>query len=410
MMKSLLDEATRLRDFPALQQKIWGKRLVYLDSAATALKAKPVIDRITNFYSLEASNVHRGVHQLSAKATEHFEASREKVATFIGAQDPSQIIFTSGTTDSINLVAQSFGGAFLKEGDEVLITEMEHHSNIVPWQMLSERIGCKVRFVPFDEFGEFSVSDVASQISPHTKFLSITQCSNVLGTITPIKEIISLAHSKGIPVMVDGAQGIQAIPVDVTDLDCDFYAFSAHKLFGPFGVGVLYGKRDLLEKMPPYRGGGSMISEVTLEGTTYTHLPHKFEAGTPNISAVIAMAPTIDYVQSIGMGAIREHKRSLLALATERLKTIEGLRILGESSHKAAIISLVVEGTHPNDLADILDKEGIAARSGHHCTQPLHRRMGVSTSLRVSFSLYNTPEDVEALHKGLLKAIELVRP
>lgn len=405
---SLIENNPLRADFPALTQKIRGKSLIYLDSAASALKPWPVIERISHFYTYETANVHRGAHYLADEATKNFEGAREKVRDLLNAKYAEEIIFTSGTTASLNLVAQSLGKQVLRPGDEILISEMEHHANIVPWQMIAESMGAKVIAAKVDNVGELVLADIEAKISTKTKIVAITQCSNTLGTYVDVKKVAQLAHSKGALVVVDGAQAISTKPVDVQDIDADFYAFSGHKIFGPYGVGVLYGKKALLAQMPPYQGGGSMIATVSFEKTTYNELPHKFEAGTPNISGVIALGTAIDYVKKIGFEKIHQIENELLVYATAELKKISGVRIIGEAQQKAPILSFAIEGLHHSDVAQILDQEGIAVRAGHHCTMPLLKRYNVSGTIRASFSIFNNKADVDALVRALIKAKELL--
>jgi cysteine desulfurase/selenocysteine lyase len=404
-----LIETNKLRaDFPALTQKVRGKPLVYLDSAASALKPWPVIERISHFYTYETSNVHRGAHYLADRATQAFEESREKVRQFLHAGSTEEIIWTAGATNSMNLVAQSWGRKFLKAGDEVLVSEMEHHANIVPWQMICEEVGAKVVMAPIKDNGEFDFELFEKSFSKNTRMVSLTHCSNTLGTFVDVKKAGEIAHKHGALITVDGAQVVANRPVNVQELDVDFYSFSGHKLFGPYGIGVLYGKKALLQAMPPYQGGGSMISEVTFEKTTYNDLPYKFEAGTPNIEGVIALGAAIDYVQRIGFDRIQEIEHELLEYATQELKKIPGVRIIGEAPEKAPILSFAIEGIHHSDLAQILDQEGVAVRAGHHCTMPLLKRYKISGTVRASFSVFNNKADVDALVKAVIKAKEML--
>jgi cysteine desulfurase/selenocysteine lyase len=404
-----LIEVNKIRaDFPALTQKIRGKPLVYLDSAASALKPWPVIERISHFYTYETSNVHRGAHYLADRATQAFEASREKIRQFLGASSIEEIIFTPGTTAALNLLAQSWGRANLKKGDQVLISEMEHHANIVPWQMICEEVGAEIIVAPINDQGDLDFVQFEKMLSPKVKMVSLTQCSNTLGTFVNVKKAASLAHQHGALISVDGAQVVSNRPVNVQELDVDFYSFSGHKIFGPYGIGVLYGKKALLQAMPPYQGGGSMISQVTFEKTTYNELPYKFEAGTPNIEGVIALGSAIDYVQKIGFEKIQAVEHELLEYATAELKRIPGLRIIGESLDKAPILSFAVEGVHHSDLSQILDQEGIAVRAGHHCTMPLLKRFNTTGTIRASFSIFNNKADVDALVKAVVKAKEML--
>lgn len=400
--------AKRKIDFPILTQKVHNKNLVYLDSAATALKPWPVIERLSHFYTYETSNVHRGAHFLADKATVAFEQTREKVAQFIGAANSEEIIFTSGTTQSINLVAHSYGLQNIKSEDEILVSEMEHHANIVPWQMLCEKTGAKLVVTPVLDSGELDLNAFKSLLNNKTRIVAITHCSNTLGTYNDIQYICQMAHAVGAITVIDGAQAITTLPVDVQKLGADFYAFSGHKLFGPFGVGILYGKKSLLQNMPPYQGGGSMISTVRFEKTTYNDIPYRFEAGTPAIAEVIGLGAAIDYVNKIGFDEIQEHEQKLLHLATSELLTITGLKIIGTAKHKAPIISFSIANLHHSDIAQILDQESIAVRAGHHCTMPLLTKYGVSGTVRASFSIFNQSTDIAALMKGLSKAKELL--
>lgn len=397
------------KDFKILERKVYNKPLVYLDNAATTQKPQVVIDRIVNYYENENANIHRGVHYLSQISTVAFEGVREKVKGFLNAAHNHEIIFTRGTTESINLVACSFSESFLNEGDEVLITQMEHHSNIVPWQMVCERKKATLKFVPFDEKGNLLLAELDVLLNEKVKILAITHLSNALGTINPIKKIIVRAHQKNIPVLIDGAQAVAHLKVDVQELDCDFYCFSGHKLYAPMGIGVLYGKEKWLNPMPPYQGGGEMIKTVSLvDGTTYNDLPFKFEAGTPNVSDVLGLESAIDYIENIGIENIAAWENELLQYATEKLKTITGLKIIGESHHKASVLSFVVEGVHPYDIGSILDKLGIAVRTGHHCAQPVMDKFGISGTVRASFAFYNTKEEVDVLYEGMVRALGML--
>jgi cysteine desulfurase/selenocysteine lyase len=395
------------RDFPALSQMIHGRPLVYLDNAATTLKPQSVIDRIIRYYTLENSNIHRGVHYLSDQATRAYEAARVKLQRFINAAESREIIIVRGATEGINLVAQSYGRKFIGEGDEIIISAMEHHSNIVPWQILCEDRGAKLRVVPINDDGEVMMEEYEKMLNPRTKMVAMAHVSNALGTINPVERIIELAHRHGVPVLLDGAQAAPHIAVDVQKLDCDFYVFSGHKLFGPTGVGVLYGKRELLEKMPPYQGGGDMISSVTFEKTTYNTLPYKFEAGTPHIAGVIGLGAAIDYLNEIGIDRIAAYEHELLEYATERLSTVPGLRIIGTARQKASVVAFVLEGVHPHDIGTILDHEGIAIRAGHHCAMPVMQRFCVPATARASLAFYNTREDIDALVAAIAKVKEV---
>jgi cysteine desulfurase/selenocysteine lyase len=390
-------------EFPILRQRINGKPLVYLDNAATSQKPRAVIDAITRYYETENANIHRGVHQLSQRATDDYESARETVRAFLNAAHSREIIFVRGTTEGINLVAQTFGRAKLHSGDEIVITALEHHSNIVPWQILCGETGANLRVAPINDRGELILDEFQKLLTPRTKLVAVAHVSNALGSINPIREIVELAHAQNVPVLVDGAQAVPHIAVDVRALDCDFYAFSSHKVYGPTGVGVLYGKSALLEAMPPYQGGGDMISSVTFEKTTYNKLPHKFEAGTPDISGVIAMGAAIDYVNRIGIQNIAAHEHDLLGYATRTISSLPGVRLIGTAKEKAGVLSFVMENIHPHDIGTILDQEGIAIRTGHHCAQPLMDRFGVPATARASFALYNTRGEVDALAEGLRK-------
>lgn len=396
------------QDFPILEQSINGKKLVYFDNAATTQKPVQVIDALSDYYRGYNANIHRGIHHLAEKATAAFEATRKAVKTFLHANSTEEIIFTYGTTDSINLVAATFGRKFINAGDEIIISTLEHHSNIVPWQMLCEEKECVLKVIPINNEGEILMDEFEKLLSAKTKLVSVVHVSNALGTINPIKTIIEKAHAFGAKVLIDGAQASSHMDIDVQDLDADFYALSAHKLFGPTGMGVLYGKKELLEAMPPYRGGGEMIKEVTFEKTTYADLPYKFEAGTPNIADVVAFKFALDYIQSIGKTNIAAYENELLAYATEKLEAIEGLTVIGKAKEKVSVISFVLEGIHPQDIGIILDQQGIAVRTGHHCTQPLMQRLGIPGTARASFSVYNTFEEIDALIAGILKVKKLL--
>ena len=394
-------------DFPALRVKVHGKPLVYLDNAATTQKPQVVIDALTRYYSEENSNVHRGVHFLSQVATQAYDGGRTRVRRFLNAAHDHEIVFTRGTTDGINLVAQSYGRKHLRAGDEVLISAMEHHSNIVPWQMICDEKRASLKVVPITDAGELRLDEYERMLTDRTQLVAVVHVSNALGTVNPIREMIALAHRRGIPVLVDGAQSIPHMPVDVQDLDCDFYAFSGHKLFGPTGIGVLYGKADLLEAMPPYQGGGDMISAVTFEKTIYNTLPYKFEAGTPPIAGVIGLAAAIEYVERIGRNQIAAYEADLLAYGTELLSAIPGLRLVGTAKDKAGVLSFVVDGIHAHDIGTILDMEGVAVRAGHHCAMPVMKRFGLPATARASVAFYNTRADMDALAKAIHKVIEV---
>ncbi len=401
-------DAEKVRaDFPILQQQVNGKPLVYLDNGATAQKPQAVIDELVRYYSTENANVHRGVHTLSQNATDSYEGARAKLRSLLNAADDHEIIFTRGTTDSINIVAQAFGKQTLGPGDEVIVSNMEHHSNIVPWQMLREEKGIVLKVVPIDDSGELLMDEYERMLSPRTKLVSITHVSNALGTILPVEQIVGMAHAQGVPVMLDGAQAVPHLPVDVRKLDCDFYVFSGHKLFGPTGIGVLYGKAELLESMPPVHGGGEMIKSVTFEKTIYNDLPYKFEAGTPNIAGAIGLGAAIDYVQSVGYDAFGAYEDELLDYGTKALEQIGGLRIIGTSPHKAGILSFVIENIHPHDIGTILDAEGVAVRTGHHCAQPVMQRFQIPATARASMAMYNTKEDIDALVRAIDRVIEV---
>lgn len=389
------------RDFPILAQTIHGKPLVFLDTAASSQKPQCVIDALTNYYEKDHANIHRGVYELSERSTKAYENARNTIQQFIHAKHAHEIIFVRGTTEAINLVAQSYGRTQFQKNDEIILSEMEHHSNIVPWQMLAEQNGLVLRVIPVLASGDLDLRYYETLFSPRTKLVAITHVSNVLGTINPIKEMVTVAHSHHVPVFVDGAQAIPQMPVNVQDLDCDFYTFSSHKTYGPTGVGVLYGKTKLLDKMPPYQGGGSMIERVTFAKTTYAKLPYKFEAGTPSIADMIAFATAIDYLDKMGMQNIFDHEQDLLHYATEKLSAISGLTIIGKSESKTAVISFVLDNIHPHDIGTVLDHQGIAIRAGHHCAQPLMDKFQISSCVRASFGIYNSREDADALVSGL---------
>lgn len=402
-----LDIASIREDFPILDQEVHGKKLVYLDSAATCQTPRVVTDALRAFYDKDCANIHRGVYQLSQRATDLYEGARGKVRAFVNAEEASEIIFTRGTTEAINLVASSLGEQIVGSGDEVIVSEMEHHSNIVPWQMLCERKGATLKVIPINDEGELILEEYERLLSEKTRIVAVGHVSNALGSINPIKDIIRKAHRAGALVLVDGAQAVPHASVDVQDLDCDFYAFSGHKLYGPTGVGALYGKKDLLTSMPPWQGGGDMILSVTFEKTLYAGLPAKFEAGTPNIAGAIGLGAAIDYVSAIGMNRIAEYEQTLLNYATDALGSVPGLSMIGTATHKVAVCSFEVEGLHPHDIGTLLDLEGVAIRTGHHCAQPVMKRFGVPATARASFGIYNTPEEVDALVKALLKAREV---
>jgi cysteine desulfurase/selenocysteine lyase len=400
---SILKNNPYRKDFPVADQTIKGKRLAYLDSAATTLKPTTVIDEMDKYYRLETSNVHRGLYWLSENATTKFEATRDKVSGLINSPDRKQVIFTKGTTESVNLVAQTYVKNFLKKGDVILLSQMEHHSNIVPWQLVAEEKGLTIKVIPINTAGELLMDEYKKLMTPEVKFVSVVYVSNALGTINPVKEMTKIAHANGAKIFVDAAQAIAHKKVDVQDLDVDFLAFSGHKMFGPTGVGILYGRESLLEQMPPYQGGGDMIDVVTFEKTTYNNLPHKFEAGTPSISAVIGLGTAVDYINKIGLDHIKEAEDELLKYATTKLKSIPGLKVFGEAKEKASVISFGLEGIHPHDLATLVDKEGVAIRTGHHCAQPLMKFLCVPATCRASLSIYNNQEDIDQLYAALVK-------
>lgn len=391
-------------DFPILARPVRGKPLVYLDNGATTQKPRQVIEAESRFYEESNANIHRGVHWLSQHATDLYEAGRNTVRRFLNAQQDEEIVFTRGTTESINLVAQSWGRANLKVGDEVLLTAMEHHSNIVPWQLLCAQIGAVLKVAPMDNSGELLMDEFEKLLGPNTRLVCVAHVSNALGTVNPIEEIVRKSHAVGALVLVDGAQAVAHQPVDVQELGCDFYAFSAHKLYGPTGIGVLYGRHELLQAMPPWQGGGDMIYTVSFEGSTYADAPQRFEAGTPNIAGVIGMAAGIDYVQSVGLERIAAHEQALLEQATELVAALPGVRLIGTARQKAGILSFVIEGIHPHDLGTILDSEGVAIRAGHHCAMPIMTQFGIPGTARASFALYNKPEDITALVGAVRKA------
>jgi cysteine desulfurase/selenocysteine lyase len=404
---SALDPATIRPDFPILRQRVHGKPLVYLDNAATTQKPQSVLDRLVQYYVEENANVHRGVHTLSERATEAYERARETVRRFLNAAASREIVFVRGTTEGINLVAQTYGRANVGRGDEIVISTMEHHSNIVPWQILCEEKDARLRIIPITDSGELRLDEYERLLSDRTRLVSVVHVSNALGTINPVQEIVRIAHARNIPVLVDGAQAVAHMKVDVQSLGCDFYAFSGHKMLGPMGIGGLYGKTSLFESMPPYQAGGDMISSVTFERTLYNVLPHKFEAGTPNVAGAVGLAAAIDYLTAIGADRIAAHERELLAYGTEVLSRVPGLRLIGTAAEKAGILSFVLDGVHPHDIGTILDREGVAIRTGHHCCQPLMQRLGVPATARASLALYNTRDDVDALAGALFKVREV---
>ena len=398
---NMIDVDKIRKDFPILGRKVYGKPLVYLDNAATTQKPQCVIDSISEAYCNVNANVHRGIHFLSQQATDMMEAAREKVRQFICAGSTEEIVFTRGTTESFNLLASSFSRAFLKKDDEVIISGMEHHSNIVPWQIQAEIHGFKIKVIPVSDKGELDLEAYKALLSDKTRLVSITHVSNVLGSVNPVSEIISQAHSHGIPVAVDGAQSVPHLKVDVQELGADFYAFSGHKIYGPTGIGVLYGRKELLEKMPPYQGGGEMIKRVTFEKTTYNELPYKFEAGTPDYVGSIALARALDYVQDIGMERIAEYEANLYSYALERLQTVSGMQIIGNAEQRSGVISFLVGNIYPSDMGTLLDRLGIAVRTGHHCAEPLMERFGIPGTVRASVALYNTCAEIDALVAGI---------
>ena len=394
-------------DFPILKQKIHGKPLVYFDNGATSQKPQTVIDALARYYSAENSNIHRGVHSLSERATADYETARRKVRDFINAQSEKEIIFVRGTTEAINLVAQSYGRPFLKAGDEIIVSAMEHHANIVPWQMVCDQVGARLRVIPINHDGEIVMEEYERLLNERTKLVAVAHVSNALGTIVPVKQMISLAHKRAVPVLVDGAQAVPHLKVDVRDLDCDFYAFSGHKMFGPTGIGALYGRVELLEKMPPYQGGGDMISLVTFEKTHYNVLPYKFEAGTPHIAGVIGLGAAIDYLQALDWNQVSAHEHELLNYATEALGEIQPLRIIGTAKEKAGVLSFVLDHVHAHDVGTILDQEGVAVRAGHHCAMPVMQRFGVPATTRASFAFYNTVDEIDVLVKAVRRVLKV---
>ena len=395
------------RDFPALRQKVYGKPLVYLDNAATTQKPQAVIDALVAFYTNDCSNIHRGVHLLSERATKAYEDSRAKIRHFINAADDKEIIFVRGATEAINLVAQSYARPRLGAGDEILISALEHHSNIVPWQIICEEKGARLRIIPMNRHGELLLDEYEALLTPRTRLVSVAHVSNALGTVNPVRRMIDLAHQRNLPVLIDGAQAVPHTKVDVAGLDCDFYAFSGHKMYGPTGIGALYGKARLLEAMPPYQGGGDMISSVTFEKTIYNRLPYKFEAGTPSIAAGLALGAAIDYLQEIGMDRIAAYEHDLLQYATEAFSGLGGVRLIGTAREKAGVLSFVVDGVHPHDVGTILDQEGIAIRTGHHCAQPVMDFFNLPATARASLAFYNTREEIDVLVAGIRKVSEV---
>ncbi len=401
-------DVNRIRaDFPILEHTVKDRPLIYFDNAATAQKPAAVIHAISDYYTSVNANVHRGVHDLSQRATEAYEGAREKIRAFINAADSREIILTRGTTEGINLVARSFGGKQIKEGDEVVISTLEHHSNIVPWQLLCEEKGAALRVIPMTDDGELLFHDYEALLNDRTRLVSILHVSNALGTIVPVRKMIEAAHARDIPILVDGAQAVPHMAIDVQELDCDFYVFSGHKLYGPTGIGVLYGKSEYLETMPPYQSGGDMISTVTFERTTYNDLPYKFEAGTPNIAGTVGLGAAIDYVRAVGLNVIADYEHELVTYATEALTAIPGVELFGNVGDKAAVVSFLLEGVHAHDIGTFLDHSGIAIRAGHHCTQPLMQRLGVAATARASFAFYNTTEEIDRLATELPSILEV---
>lgn len=409
IISELTDFAAIRTEFPLLNQDMNGKPIVFLDSAASSQKPQQVLDALDHYYKHLNANVHRGVYKLSQEATDAYEAGRKAAQRFINAEHEHEIILVRGTTEGINLVASSYGRKFFKAGDEILISTMEHHSNIVPWQMIAEQTGAVLKVIPVNDRGELIMEEFDQLLSKKTKMVAVVHVSNSLGTINPVKEIIDKAHALNVPVLIDGAQAIPHMKIDVQELDADFYVFSAHKIFGPTGIGILYGKEDLLNSMPPYQGGGEMIDRVTFEKTTYNHLPHKFEAGTPDISGAVGLGAAIEYIENIGHDAIGAYEQELLDYAMERLEKIEGIRFIGQAAKKASVISFLIDGTHPYDVGTILDKMGVAVRTGHHCTQPLMDRFEIPGTIRASFAFYNNKADIDRLVEAVEKAASMLR-
>lgn len=407
--KETFDIRSVRADFPILNRKVNGKPLVYLDNAATTQKPMSVVESLRQYYLEDNSNIHRGVHYLSQKATEGYENSRKKLCGFINARYTQEIIFVRGTTEGINLVAHSFVKERIKAGEEILITGMEHHSNIVPWQIVCQETGAILRVVPINDKGEIILEEYEKMLSPKVKFVSLVHISNSLGTVNPVRQMIETAHAHDIPVLIDGAQTVSHLKLDVRDLNCDFYVFSGHKMFGPTGIGVLYGKKEHLENMSPYQGGGDMIKSVTFEKTIYNDLPYKFEAGTPNIAGATALGAAVDYINKIGIDNVYDHEQDLLAYATEALLSVDGLRMIGAAKNKSAVISFMLEDVHPHDIGTIIDSEGVAIRTGHHCTQPVMQRFGIPATARASFAMYNTKNEVDVLIESIEKAKKIFR-
>ena len=402
-----LDVERIRQDFPILSRMVREHRLVYLDNAATTQKPQAVLDTVARYYSDGNANIHRGVYTLSGEATAAYDAARVKVQRFVNARASREIVFTRNSTEAINLVAHSFGRRQVGPGDEIVITHMEHHSNIVPWQLLCEQVGARLRVAPIDDSGTLQLDELERLIGPRTKLVSVVHLSNSLGTINPVREIVRMAKRRDVPVLIDGSQAVYHMPVDVQALDCDFYAFTGHKLYGPTGIGVLYGREEWLERMPPYQGGGDMIRSVTFEKTTYADLPHKFEAGTPHIAGVVGLGAAVDYLKGVGFDAIAPHEADLLAYGTAALSDVKGLRLIGTAAHKASILSFVMAGAHPHDVGTIVDTEGVAVRTGHHCTQPIMDRFGVPATARASVAMYNTREEIDALVRALERVREM---
>lgn len=407
--KSSIDLSAIRKDFPILEREMRGKPMVFLDSAASSQKPEAVVGAMDHYYHHLHANVHRGVYQLSQEATDAFEKARHLVTRFINAPSDKEVLFVRGTTEGINLVASSFGRKFFKEGDEVIISAMEHHSNIVPWQLICEQTGAKLKVIPVSEEGELDMEAYANMLSEKTKLVAVVHVSNTLGTINPVEQIIELAHAQDVPVLLDGAQAIPHLKIDVQALDVDFYTFSGHKMFGPTGIGILYGKEKWLNAMPPYQGGGEMIETVSFEKTTFNELPHKFEAGTPDIAGAVGLGAAVEYMESLGHEAISQHEHELLVYGIEELKKIEGIRLIGTAKNKASVISFLLDGTHPYDVGTILDQMGIAVRTGHHCTQPLMDRLGIPGTVRASFAVYNTKEDIDRLVEGVKRAAKMLK-
>ena len=403
------DVARIRQDFPILHQEVNGRPLIYLDNAATTQKPQAVIDALVHYYQHDNANIHRGIHTLAERATQAYEATRQAAQQFINARELEEIIFTSGTTDGINLVANSYGRKFIQEGDEIIISAMEHHSNIVPWQMLCEEKGAQLKIIPVNDRGEILLEEYEKLLSPRTKLVSIVYVSNTLGTINPVQEMIDLAHEQGAVVLVDGAQSTAYLDIDVQAMNCDFYVFSGHKMFGPTGVGVLYGKRRLLEKMPPYQGGGEMIRNVSFEKTTYNDIPYKFEAGTPNIADVVALRAAFEYINQLGKPAMRAYEAELLAYAQQALQDIPGLQFIGTAQQKMNVVSFVIEGVFHFDMGQLLDARGIAVRTGHHCTEPLMNRFGIEGTVRASLAIYNTLEEIDQLAEGIRRIVKMMQ-